>query len=254
MAKTSAVIAVLRLADRRGQLLGREALRVDVEVLEDAADQPLGVPVVIDRERGRDAQVRVLPAEDPGAGRVEREDPRCARATPLPINLDPGRHLARGLVRERDREDLERADALLTDQVAIRWVSARVLPLPAPATMSTGPSVCRTASRWISFSPSSNEGRRGHAQCEWLGRPSLVLRSGDARDGGSVSAGAPEAESGATFDRKLALLLAMAMFVLVVDASLMNVSSRPSSTISARPSAASSRRSPSRRSSPPRSS
>ncbi len=35
---------------------------------------------------------------------------------------------------------------------------------------------------------------------------------------------APEAAEEATFDRKLALLLAMAMFVLVVDTSLMNVS------------------------------
>ena len=40
----------------------------------------------------------------------------------------------------------------------------------------------------------------------------------------SVSDEAPEAADEATFDRKLALLLAMAMFVLVVDTSLMNVS------------------------------
>ncbi len=40
---------------------------------------------------------------------------------------------------------------------AMRWVSARVLPEPAPATMSTGPSVCSTASRWTGLSPS----RRG---------------------------------------------------------------------------------------------
>ena len=39
-----------------------------------------------------------------------------------------------------------------------------------------------------------------------------------------MSDGAPEAAEEATFDRKLALLLAMAMFVLVVDTSLMNVS------------------------------
>ena len=36
----------------------------------------------------------------------------------------------------------------------MRWVSARVLPLPAPATIRTGPSVCRTASVWMSLSPS----------------------------------------------------------------------------------------------------
>ncbi len=37
---------------------------------------------------------------------------------------------------------------------AIRVVSTRVLPVPAPASTSTGPSVARIASRWASFSPS----------------------------------------------------------------------------------------------------
>src|SRR5215210_3835590 len=40
---------------------------------------------------------------------------------------------------------------------AIRWVRARVLPEPAPATIRMGPSVWRTAWRWMSFRPS----RRG---------------------------------------------------------------------------------------------
>ena len=31
---------------------------------------------------------------------------------------------------------------------ATRWVSTRVLPEPAPAITSSGPSVCSTASRW----------------------------------------------------------------------------------------------------------
>ena len=39
---------------------------------------------------------------------------------------------------------------------AIRCVRARVLPLPAPATISTGPSVCSTASRWMSLRPPSS--------------------------------------------------------------------------------------------------
>ena len=34
---------------------------------------------------------------------------------------------------------------------AIRWVSTRVLPLPAPAKMSSGPSGAVTASRWASL-------------------------------------------------------------------------------------------------------
>src|SRR4051812_19419513 len=37
---------------------------------------------------------------------------------------------------------------------AIRWVSTRVLPEPAPARIRSGPSPCRTASRWGSLSPS----------------------------------------------------------------------------------------------------
>src|SRR5437764_11546171 len=36
----------------------------------------------------------------------------------------------------------------------MRWVRARVLPEPAPATIRTGPSVWSTASRWTGFSPS----------------------------------------------------------------------------------------------------
>src|SRR5438132_7248277 len=39
---------------------------------------------------------------------------------------------------------------------AMRWVSTRVLPLPAPAKMSSGPSGASTASRCCAFSPSSN--------------------------------------------------------------------------------------------------
>ncbi len=36
---------------------------------------------------------------------------------------------------------------------ATRWVSTRVFPEPAPAITSSGPSVCRTASRWAGFRP-----------------------------------------------------------------------------------------------------
>src|SRR6266545_132910 len=41
---------------------------------------------------------------------------------------------------------------------AIRWVSTRVLPDPAPATIRVGPSVASTAWRWASFNPSSSSG------------------------------------------------------------------------------------------------
>ena len=38
---------------------------------------------------------------------------------------------------------------------ATRWVTTRVLPLPGPARISSGPSRCATASRWASVRPSS---------------------------------------------------------------------------------------------------
>jgi hypothetical protein len=67
----------------------------------------------------------------------------------------------------------------------------------------------------------------------------------------SDSSAAEEATGG---KQRLAILPAMAMFVLVVDTSLMNVSIAAGFGTSTRPSAASSRRSRSRRWSPPRSS
>src|SRR5690554_1306051 len=39
----------------------------------------------------------------------------------------------------------------------MRWVSTRVLPEPAPATMSSGPPWCSTASRCCGLSPSTSE-------------------------------------------------------------------------------------------------
>ena len=38
----------------------------------------------------------------------------------------------------------------------MRWVSTRVLPEPAPATISSGVPACTTASRWRGFRPSSS--------------------------------------------------------------------------------------------------
>ena len=46
----------------------------------------------------------------------------------------------------------------------MRWVSTRVLPEPAPARISSGPSPCRTASRCGGFRPSSRSATR------WSGR------------------------------------------------------------------------------------
>src|SRR5262249_39157798 len=57
-----------------------------------------------------------LAAEDPAAGRVEGEDPEPA-PTLAEQALEPLAHLARGLVREGDREDLVRLCADSVDEV-----------------------------------------------------------------------------------------------------------------------------------------
>ena len=44
---------------------------------------------------------------------------------------------------------------------AMRWVRTRVLPDPAPATISSGEPVCTTASRWGGFMPSSSGSSAG---------------------------------------------------------------------------------------------
>src|SRR6266508_6949878 len=45
----------------------------------------------------------------------------------------------------------------------MRWVRARVLPDPAPATIRTGPSVCRTASACTGFKASTRGERTATA-------------------------------------------------------------------------------------------
>ena len=109
--------AVLGARDGARHRPGRVPLRVEIEVLQDAGDQPFGVAVVVDREPARHAEVGVLAAEDARARRVEREDPHALGDRAPEHALDPLGHLARGLVRERDREDLERRDPVLADQV-----------------------------------------------------------------------------------------------------------------------------------------
>src|SRR3954452_7267812 len=42
----------------------------------------------------------------------------------------------------------------------MRWVSTRVLPEPAPARISSGPSPCSTASRWGGFRPARRDSTR----------------------------------------------------------------------------------------------
>src|SRR5439155_19578411 len=95
----------------------------------------------------------------------------------------------------------------LTPQAAIRCatrcVRTRVLPEPAPAITSSGPSVCRTASRWAGFRPARYRSGEAAAiasmlagylaadqsRARQLGEPAAVERDTDeggrrGRDGG----------------------------------------------------------------------
>ena len=53
----------------------------------------------------------------------------------------------------RDLRILTAATPHAVTRCAMRWVRTRVLPDPAPATTSTGPSVARTASRCAGLRP-----------------------------------------------------------------------------------------------------
>ena len=67
--------------------------------------------------------------------------------------LEPLAHLARGLVGEGDGERSRRdRRGRLARMCASRVVSTRVLPVPAPASTSTGPSTASTARRCASLS------------------------------------------------------------------------------------------------------
>ena len=93
-----------------------EPLRVLPELLEARLDEPHLVLVVVDREGGAVAEPLGLAPQHAPAGRMEREDPDRARRLPEHA-LEPLAHLPRGLVRERDREDLVRLHAARADEV-----------------------------------------------------------------------------------------------------------------------------------------
>ncbi len=107
---------VLRGRDLRVDAARDEALRVALELLQAGLRQPHLVGLVVDREVRAVAEPRGLPAQDPPAGGVEGQDPDRARDRAEQV-LEPLAHLSRGLVRERDREDLVRLHADGVEQV-----------------------------------------------------------------------------------------------------------------------------------------
>jgi hypothetical protein len=100
---------VLRRRDVLVDALGREPLRVALELLQRLLHHPDLVGRVVDREVRLVAQSRRFPAQNPAAGGVEGEDPDPARDLRQEV-LEAGSHLAGRLVREGDREDLVRLD------------------------------------------------------------------------------------------------------------------------------------------------
>jgi hypothetical protein len=107
---------VLRVRDLRVDAPRREALRILAELLEAGLHEAHLVGLVVDRERRAVAEPFGLATEHPATGGVEREDPdRAGRAAEDPFEALA--HLRRRLVREGDREDLVRLDAMRPDQV-----------------------------------------------------------------------------------------------------------------------------------------
>ena len=107
---------VLRIRDLAADPARGEALGVDVELVDAGLHEPERVPLVVDREAARVAELLRLGAQDPGAGRVEGHHPHRPGAVAHEL-LDAFAHLLRGLVGEGDREDLPRSRLAAPHQV-----------------------------------------------------------------------------------------------------------------------------------------
>lgn len=107
---------VLQVRDLGAERLRRETLGIEVEVTADERHQTLGVGGVVDRERRGEAERLALAAQDADAGAVEGHHPHRVGAR-AHEGLDAFLHLARGLVREGDREDLAGVDIALAEQM-----------------------------------------------------------------------------------------------------------------------------------------
>ena len=107
---------VLRRADLALDRARREALRVDLEIVDASLHEPDRVLFVIDREAARIAELVAVGAEHAGTRRVERHHPHRLDAGPDELR-DPLAHLLRRLVREGDRQDLAGRRLVGVDQM-----------------------------------------------------------------------------------------------------------------------------------------
>ena len=127
---------LLGVGDEPLQLARRKAVVVDVVRAVHALDERQLVLRVEDLEELRQVRLAVMRAQHPVAQAVERADPHAARVDGRERG-QPQQHLARGLVGERHREDRSAGRAWpVASSHAMRVVSTRVLPLPAPARIS----------------------------------------------------------------------------------------------------------------------
>ena len=90
--------------------------------------------------------IAVVRAQHPVAQAVERADPHAAHVDRRHRG-EPGQHLLRRLVRERDGEDRQRRRLPGREQPRDARVRTRVLPLPAPARISAETCGSVTAAR-----------------------------------------------------------------------------------------------------------
>ena len=97
--------AVLGVGDLRPDGRRCEPLGIHSQLVQTALDQPARVGLVIDRELPRVAQPVGMGAEHAGAGGVKGHHPHGPHP-PADQQGDPVAHLARGLVGERDGQDL----------------------------------------------------------------------------------------------------------------------------------------------------
>ena len=105
---------VLGPADRGVDPLGGDVRAVEVERLHRLLDGAEPIGLVVDREAAVEPDQGGVGPEQPGAETVERPDPDAGVGSE---GHDPLAHLAGGLVRERQRQDLLARDPL-REQVA----------------------------------------------------------------------------------------------------------------------------------------
>ena len=138
-----------------GEHTRRPALLVDILRREQLLEQPDLVVGVENGEGRLEVDELGMAAQDLDADGVERAEPRHAFDRAADQLADALLHLARRLVGEGDGEDLRRAGRGPGSRIwAMRVVSTRVLPVPAPASTSSGPSSVSTASRCSGLSAS----------------------------------------------------------------------------------------------------